>query len=308
MTMALRVRPQLVFVAALAALLAGETTLLASRAFLRHESALSLAVALDFALVLPLAAWWTGVLRPWRAAMLGLAVAGLLVPGASVALLKRIALPGEVVVFALLIRTLSRSRGDLAERLRATLGDGLAARALGIEASLLWYGLFSWTQKPPAGFGLHRRAGWVAIDAALALCVVAEAIPAHFLLSRPWSLIASGLHAYSLLWILGDLQSLRLRPATVEGGVLRLRFGLRAEATIPLSAIAAIERVSHAVAIDRAAVLHLGVIGSPNLVLRFTRPQTVRGLLGIERRCEAIALSADDPGEFAAALGPVCCQ
>ena len=302
MTMDLRVRPQLVFAATVAALIAGETAILASRAFLSHERAFSLAVALDFALVLPLAAWWTGTLRPWRAAMLGLAIAGVLVPGGSVTLIKRLAVPGEIIFLGLLIRTLSRSRGDLSERLRATLGDGFAARALATEATLLWYGVFSWPTKPPDGFTLHRRAGWVAIDAALVLCVIAEAIPLHFLLPRPWNWIMTSLHGYSLLWLLGDLQALRLRPTTVEGGMLKLRVGMRWEAAIPLATIASVERP--VAAPDRAAVFHASVIGSPNLVLRFTRPQVMRGLLGIERRCDALALCADEPEALARAIQP----
>jgi hypothetical protein len=298
---ALRVRPQFTFLALATALVAVETCVLASRAFSQHERLFSLAVGFDLAVVPALLAWLTGAMKPSRALALGVALSSSLLQEGALRLLS---VPAELY----LVWLLARSKGDLQERLRAALGDGLVARAVATELSLLWYGLFSWTRKAPPGFTAHKRAGWVAIDAALAISVVAEALAAHWLLHGFWRGLAAALHGYCLLWILGDLQALRLRTSTVEGGALQLRLGLRWSAKLPLASIAAIERPNGAVAAarrdlaDRKRIFHAGVLGSPNLILRFAQQQTLRGPLGLTRRCDALALLVDDPEGLAAAL------
>jgi hypothetical protein len=232
-------------------------------------------------------------MRPSRAFALGVALSSSLL---HEGVLRLLSVPAELY----LVWLLARSKGDLQERLRAALGDGFAARAVALELSLLWYGLFSWTRKAPPGFTAHKRAGWVAIDAALAISVVAEALAAHWLFHGFWRGLAAAVHAYSLLWILGDLQAMRLRTSTVEGGALQLRLGLRWSAKIPLASIAAVERPNGAV--DRKRVFHASVLGSPNLVLRFAQQQTLCGPVGMERRCDALALLVDDPVGLAAEL------
>jgi hypothetical protein len=289
-----RVRPQFTFLALSTALVAVETCVLASRSFSQHERLFSLAVGFDLAVVPSLLAWLTGAMKPSRALALGVALSSSLLHEGALRLLS---VPAELY----LVWLLARSKGDLQERLRATLGDGLVARAVATELSLLWYGLFSWTRKAPPGFTAHKRAGWVAIDAALAISVVAEALAAHWLFHGFWRGLAAVVHGYCLLWILGDLQALRLRTSTVEGGALQLRLGLRWSAKIPLASIAAIERPNGAV-VDRKRVFHAGVLGSPNLVLRFAQQQTLRGPVGVTRRCDALALLVDDPDGLAAAL------
>ncbi len=94
---------------------------------------------------------------------------------------------------------------------------------------------------------------------------------------------------------------------TVENGVLQLRIGLRWEARILLSSIAfagAPEPFNHSLneSPSGSAPLRVGVIGSPNVVLRFTEPQTLRPIFGRERRTTAMALLVDDPVAFIAAL------
>jgi len=55
------------------------------------------------------------------------------------------------------------------------------------------------------------------------LACVAEAIPLHFLFRR-WGPLAAALsvvvHAYTALWLIGDLRALVLRPIRIEGALL----------------------------------------------------------------------------------------
>ncbi len=309
MIASLRVRPQLVFVACAAVLVTVELAVVASQGFARHPQIFSAAVAFDLVAVPALLAWLTGALRPWTAAMVGAALAGSLLPGVQ---MRWLTAPAELLVVGLVLRKVLQSRGqrsgDLIERLREALPDTLATRVAITEITILWYGLFSWRTKPGPGFTAHKRAGLVAIDAVLILAVLAEAIPFHFWLHGGWRFGVGVLHAYSILWFLGDLQALRLRPFTIEGGALHLRIGLRWEARIPLSSIAfagapdSINQRSINDSPAEAAPLSIGVIGSPNLVLRFTEPQTLRRVFGLERRATSIALLVDDPDGLVAAI------
>lgn len=105
------------------------------------------------------------------------------------------------------------------------------------------------------------------------------------------------MHVYTVLWLVGDLRALVLRPIRIEGGRLLLRIGLRWEADVPLAAIAAVERG------PSAAGLRLGVLGSPNLVVRLRSPMQVHGPFGIRKTAGALLLQVDDPDALAAALG-----
>jgi hypothetical protein len=284
-------RPWLQFLLVAAAVVAAETMVLASRAYIGHPEAMSFAVAFDICLGLPFA-WWLLVVRRGAAPMRTMLRAAVVSIGLCAFLLQRdlrlLAVPFELGAILLVILALRRGRA--AEQ-------GPVLRAIASELSMLWYGLFSWPRRPPPGFTAYKRAGWVAIHSALVMCVVAEAIPLHFLLLR-WGAGAAAagaaLHAYSILWLLGDLQALRLRPIQVEGGVLHLRIGLRWEAEIPLSEIAAVER--------SGAGLKLGVLGTPNFLLRLKNPVELRGPLGLRRRSDSLALQVDDPDGLERAL------
>jgi hypothetical protein len=151
----------------------------------------------------------------------------------------------------------------------------------------------------------------------VALACVGEAIPLHFLVRR-WGAVAAALsvtlHVYTVLWLVGDLRALVLRPIRIEGGTLLLRIGLRWEADIPLAAIAAVER-------SGTEGLRLGVLGSPNLVLRLRERHqcsglsasarrrgdpgasiTLHGPFGIRKTSDVLLLQVDDPEGLARAL------
>lgn len=126
----------------------------------------------------------------------------------------------------------------------------------------------------------------------------------HFLLRRFGPYAAGAgivLHVYMLIWILGDLRALALRPIQVEGGLLRLRIGLRWEAEIPLRLIEAVDRNPPG-SLDPANGLRLGVIGSPNLRLALREPVQLHGMFGIRRESSSLLLQVDDPDGLAAAL------
>ena len=304
-------RPQLLFLLLAALVLAAESAALVSRAMVRHPQGVRAAVIFDLCVV-PAALWWAlvvrrGLARPRTIARMVLASVALcaLLFGREVRLL---ALPLELALIWVAVASVRRAlkaRGetDAATALRTglsgALGDSPLARAVATELAIFWYALFSWGRRAPAGFTAYKRAGWIALYAAILMACAAEAIPLHFLFRR-WGPLAAALsvavHAYTALWLIGDLRALVLRPIRVEGGDLLLRLGLRWEADIPLGRIASVERGAP------GPGMKLGVLGTPNLLVRLREPATLHGLFGIVRRSDALLLQVDEPEALEAAV------
>jgi hypothetical protein len=180
------------------------------------------------------------------------------------------------------------------------LGSGLPARLAANELAMLGLALFSWRSRPePGTLSVHRRSGWTAVCVAVLFISLPETAGLHLLIAR-WSTsaawVATALGAYGVVWLLGDLRALQLRGVTVSDGLLRIRIGVRREADVPLSSIAAIE--------DGAApgAERLAVLGAPVLTLRLREPIEVRPLFGKARRASALALQVDDPAALRALL------
>lgn len=303
------VRPGVQFAGVAAFVLAVESAVLASRSFPLHPVPLRLAVIFDLCTVLPLAYWLLvvrrGLARPRTVARVALAAIALcaFVFGREVRLL---AAPLELgllyIAYTSVRRALAaRSASDPAAALRAgltdALGDNGAARAVAAELAVFWYALFSWGRPTPAGFTAYKRAGWIAIYVALGIVVLGEGLPLHFVLPRAWAVASAVLHLYTVLWLVGDLRAMVLRPITVEGGVLHLRLGLKWEADIALAEIESAELGS------RAEGRKLGVLGSPNLILRLRSPALLHGPFGIRSAAQTLSLQVDDPQGLRDALG-----
>lgn len=302
------VRPSLQFATVAAFVLAVESAMLASRSFALHPMPLRLAAIFDLCTVPPLAYWLLvvrrGAARPRaiaRVAVLAVAFCALLF-GREVRLL---AVPLELGLLWLAVSSVrralrARAAADPVAALRAglveALGDNAAAGAVAAELSVLWFALLSWGRAAPRGFTAYKRAGWIAIYAALAIAILAEGIPLHFLLPRGWAIASTALHVYSALWMVGDLRAMVLRPITVDGGMLYLRIGLKWEADVPLRDLAAIEPG------PRVEGLKLGVLGSANLILRLRAPIELRGPFGIRRTAQVLSLQVDDPDGLRAAI------
>ncbi len=305
------VRPYVVFLLLLGVVVAAESAALASRGMMIRPDLVRGAVIFDLCVVPALLGWALvvrrGLARPRtiaRIAVASIAVCALLF-GAQVRLL---AVPLELALLWVAVASVRRAiqarrAADAATALRTgladALGDSAVARAVATEFAIVWYALFSWGRRAPPGFTAYKRAGWIAIYAAILLACVAEAVPLHFLFRR-WGPLAAALsvvvHAYTALWLIGDLRALVLRPIRIEGGGLLLRLGLRWEADIPLATIASVART------PLPQGLRLGVLGTPNLTLKLHKPVQLHGPFGIRKRSDTLLLQVDEPDALAAAL------
>jgi hypothetical protein len=246
--------------------------------------------------------------------VLGVTVAARLVPTgfhAFVRQLRWVAAPLEVVTLALIVMCLVSMRrtadGDpltgISAVCRQVFGDSPVATFVAFELTTLYYGLFTWWKPSPRqGTSVHQRSGWGVIVAAFLIVLASEGVGMHFLFAHwfprgAWAWTA--LDLYGALWLLGDYQALRLRRITLDDDALRLRFGLRATATIPYADVAAIEPVAGQW--KRKGVLKVAIVDEPRTLIRLREPRSIQSIAGLRRTIDTIAILPDGD-DFESAL------
>jgi hypothetical protein len=287
-------------------------------------------VTFDLLTVLPLLFYWK-ILRPYRlplSSLLGaigaaITLAYFLIPAPQQQYLAYTRYAGPVLELAaigLAVVKLRRLRQAYAaathtergviERLevafRSVLGHSFSL--LVSEMGMLYYALLSWRAKPEIRatdtiFTSHQESAVEALLATVGFLSLIEMGAAHMLLVR-WSPLAAGLvlvgHIYGLLFLVGHLRAIRLRPCVVtEEQELLLRVGFMWQLQVPLTALAHVQRLKdapmlHAEVLNTARLLFTG----PNLLLSFTQPVKVSGPYGMRRQVRHVAVYLDHPTDF----------
>jgi hypothetical protein len=285
------------------------------------------AILFDLLIAAPAAYWWLFLRR--RASVLRLApvlaatmlICWLILPESQrhlLSALRVLTIPVEVLVSALAVRAAIRAAragtdSGLLERIRIGTQQALpwptVANLVASEIAVIAYACLSWRWpvEAPVGttpFSGHRRSGYAGLAVALIGVTMLEGAAVHLLVA-PWSrFVALGLSiltGYGILWILGDLRALQLRPTLVAEDALHLRVGLRWSATLPWDRIAGVEAAPRG-AMGAAPLLRVTPIGPPSLVIVLREPVALQGPLGIVRRGDRIGLAADDPRGLRAAI------
>jgi hypothetical protein len=310
----------LTFAAAATATYAAAIGLVAILPRLRHPEVVATAVLVDLTIVVPIlfailvrrTGSWAGIVPVFLLSLLG---ARLVLPESArgaLPALRLLAVPAEL---ATVLFVLWRVRGamsglaaevDVVARLERAIGAGVPnrrlAELLAYELAVIYYGLFSWRDRPApeAGraFSYHRAGGYTAIVWALLIVSACEIVGTHILVSlasstAAWLLTAISL--YGVIWILGDLQAVRLRPLLVGTDGLAVRLGLRWSVWIPRDVIAAVVPAPKVPAAKRApGHLRAALMVSPQWHVNLREPLVARGPYGITKRVTTVALAADD--------------
>ena len=316
---------------AAAALIVGICAVMArTRIFLRAPDVVAYGTTFDLCLSIPILYYFLVVRR--RGAhpasvipifALGALAARYVVPRPYHDFLRALAPLGSALEFVVLGLVVVRVRragaslragghGDPVEKIgiavAAIFGDGRVAGAVTAEATIAWYALFSWRRRPDPerGITFYRVSGWSTVLAVLMLLIAAEGSAAHLMLAR-WSVRAAWtftvLDIYTVLWLLGDFQALRLRPTTFDGDTLRLRFGSRWSADVAASNIASVARLAPGAFPKAKDVLRFSMLDEPAYAIEFREPVLVSGMLGLSRRVRAVGVLPDQPERFESLLG-----
>lgn len=305
-----------------AAYVVGATVVVPALATVAQPEVLAAALAVDLAVLVPLAyAWlvvgvrggrWASVLPvvalsaagAW--AVLPEAHAGVLAPLAV--LVPVLELGAVALVVGALVRAARRPvAGDALDRLRAAtarvLGDGAASRALAYELAIVRYALGR--TEPPSPGAFPARRGYGALLAGVSVAAALELVGGHLLVMHLWGEVAALVHlalsGYAILWLIGDWRALGARVTTLDDGVLRVRCGLRWSADVPLDAVEAVYHVRKTLPADRPT-LDASPMRSARFALDLARPVVAEGPYGLRKKVTRVALGADDPHRLLAAL------
>ncbi len=170
------------------------------------------------------------------------------------------------------------------------------------EVTLLGAAITGWRRsaRAPNVFTVHRIGGWPLYAGVLMFLIAVESIAVHIALAA-WvsplvAWIASATSAYTLLWLLGDVHSLRHSGATIGERDLELVVGVRWRGRVPWTDVTAIEEVSE----TPSDAINASVLGA-NITVRLRATVRLHGVFGRVREGTAIALSIDEPEAFVAA-------
>jgi hypothetical protein len=305
--------------AALVALYLAVFAVVGSAAFARAPDWIALAATFDLTVSATFLVWWLGVRRrvvpAWIAVAVlswGVAIARARVPHAPLRELAGLAAALEVITVGWLLlrirRVVTTARaardagpiGAVEAGLIAARIPARVAQILASEIAVVVLAVTGWFRRPPdAGFAM-RSTGWLLFAGVLGFLVVAETTAAHIGLAM-WSptvaWISTASSAYTLVWLVGDAQAIRLYPVAIVGDALRVTVGVRWRVTIPRADIASVTRTRTVP--DGALSLALF---EPTVLVTLRAPIEVRGLLGRRRVADRIALTIDDPDAFIAAV------
>jgi hypothetical protein len=208
-----------------------------------------------------------------------------------------------VVKLRRVIRQVRASRTLLlVDALEDSLGRELPRRLgaiLATEVAAVFYALAGWRRATPTeGFSTHRERSYLVVIGILAFLVAVETAGLHIILlhlSTTAAWIATALSSYTLLWLVGDAQAVRLHPILVDDTGISVSQGIRWRTEVPFAILGA------ALPVDAApeGALRMGHLGA-NVLLRLDRPVWVRGPFGMRRESDRLALMVDGRERFLA--------
>lgn len=321
--------PTVLYGLLIAALLVAETWIVRTDAFRRAPEILTIAVLADLILVpLVLARAMlvrTGRMRPVTLGAIaggGAFAASLLIPNPPPFLSILKFLPALVELGLLVwgvivgrsfwkeLRQRNTTGDDVLvnvhEALAATPGLPVVLQAMVAETVVLWYGIRAFRKKPASGpdiFSYHENL--VGILVMVFLATPAEGALMHYLL-RQWSEVAAwvgtGLHVYSLVWIIAFYQAARLRPIALKEDTLLLRSSLIWTAGIPYEKIQSVELLKERPERKAKGMLDIALMADKPLRICFSEPVAVHGPLGIRREVSTILVGVERPQALLAQL------
>lgn len=171
---------------------------------------------------------------------------------------------------------------------------------------MLYYAFLFWRKPFIKGnivaFSYHKTNEYIAIFIALMTLCVGESVAAHYFLAAidktiVW--IATLGSIYTILWIWGDFQAIRLNPITVSDEIVELNAGKRWKARIARQMIDEIVDINKKEYLTkRKDYFNMTIAGEPSLIIVLKEPIKVKGLFGITKNCKYIGIFIDELSTF----------
>lgn len=191
-----------------------------------------------------------------------------------------------------------------------SLSRNTAVNILLSECKLFYYALFSWRKKVYENdrtFTYHQKTSAIAFYLMIIHGMVIETIGFHFFLHQ-WNPIVSGilliLNIYGLLFLLAEMQAIRLNPYVMTEKEVVLQVGLMKKITVPFHKMKSIHyyKETEYTKQEKKEIFDATIkefIQEPaTFEITLTEPVEAHFLYGFQRKVSRIHLNVDDQERF----------
>lgn len=191
-----------------------------------------------------------------------------------------------------------------------TLPRSRTVNVLLSECKLFYYALFSWRKKVQMDdrtFTYHQKTGAIAFYIMIIHAMVIETVGFHFLLHQwnpiiSWVLLA--LNIYGFLFLLAEVQAIRLSPYVITNNEVVLQVGLTKKITVPFHKIESIHYYKEVEKPEQEkkdifdATIKEFIQEPATFEITLTEPIQAHFLYGFQRKVSRIHLNVDDQQKF----------
>lgn len=186
----------------------------------------------------------------------------------------------------------------LIEATNTYMKENVLLHALLQEVLVMYYALLGWRKKAPSGYTLYKQSMYVPVMIMILHAVVLEAVAFHWLLHDWMPIVAYillALHIYSIIFVLADMQAMRLNPTVYKNHTWYVSFGLLKRAEIHRDNMKAIHE---SMTIDKQDIVYFEAptFGdeAPHFIVELHEPQLVHFMMGMKKTVRYIGIQADD--------------
>lgn len=176
------------------------------------------------------------------------------------------------------------------------------------ESLMFYYAFCSWKKKPQEGITIYKNSSLIAFQIMLIHAVVIETIGLHWIfhlvgISPIVSIILLILNIYGVIFLLGDIQALRLNPIYINNESIYITQGLMKRAEIPFHNIEDIV-IDKSVLQKKLSKDTLDFVARdfekvyPDVILKLKTPIKATLVMGIQKEYSQVAIRTDAPNEF----------
>ncbi len=171
------------------------------------------------------------------------------------------------------------------------------------ELLVVYYALLSWKKPIPNGITLYKNSSNIAFQVMLIHAIIVETLGIHYFLHAKWPIVSFVLlilNVYSVIFLLADIQAVRMNPVQIQQGQLYISLGLMKRMKMDLHNIESIIE-DRAVLEQKCTKDTLEFIARdfekmyPDFILKMKQPQKATLFLGKEKHYNYIAIKSDDP-------------
>ena len=182
--------------------------------------------------------------------------------------------------------------------------DHIILRLFTMEWLTIYYGLFTFRKKTPmhAGvFTMHKTTSALAMQIMLIHAFVIETLTFHWYLhseNPALSYFLLVLNLYGLIYIIANLQIMRLAPLEIRNNTLTMSQGLAKNVNIPLNNILKIKQYEASAENIEKIMYHDFEERTPELILILKEEVPLYMAFGRKKMVNNLAFSVDDPHRF----------